>query len=335
MTNADNGWTTWSGGDCLFAVGEVEVEFRDGSFATGFPDDFHWSHLHVPKDIVAYRIVDEDMRKREMTKPCVVILGGGPGSIFAYYGALDAGYDREEIEIRAFGLSYPPGAFWLHELPPVIPFKAEPEAMTITMVGMPDDYSRKQWGEVFPTSAAKYAGRTVPAYNPHVVLPKLWETVHWTPNSFKWTESTIAMLADDYEHVIVTFPFSPSGPGRLTIPVYYAQVPTLSKNTCVYNGNVTTGWVRLTAAFGWINLEYPTSWMGRQQEIREEQDELWGVKGTILEVPELHPTAQPVQDVLIGERNNILLTGRWATNNRKALSHDSYYDVLNYLLKVG
>ncbi len=266
-------------------------------------------------------------------KPDVVILGGGPGAIYAFYGALSAGFDRSQVQIWADRFQYPPGAFWLHKLPPnVSGFEASD--ITIRLLGEAHIYSWKQWGAIFPTSAGTLGNTVQRGYNPHTVLPQLWHDCNTKILEKRWNQQEVLLLAEQHKYVIVTFPITT--PARteilkLKIPVYTAEVPT-EENHCIYGGVTGVDWVRLTRAFGHLSVEYP-SYMAdtRLNSIKPVEDAMHGTDGTVHLVPELHPSTQPIPEVIIGRKQNVLITGRWATLNRKALSHDSYADAVNFL----
>ena len=78
-------------------------------------------------------------------KPQLVILGTGPGALYAFQGALKAGYDWKEVEIWGKDLVYPKGAFWLHWVADLK--RSEPEFIELQLLGDAATYSRKQWGD--------------------------------------------------------------------------------------------------------------------------------------------------------------------------------------------
>lgn len=273
------------------------------------------------------------------TKSKIVILGGGPGSLFAYYGALASGIPEDRIEIWADKLTYPKGAFWIHQLPPNAPteLKGVTEKMDIHLVGDAETYSRKQWGEEFPTSVSRYAGKTLDVYNPSVVLPAMWEAARKTTVGINWTYERIRLLAESYHTVIATFPVTEEAESLMRredsrIPVYVA--PTADNegvNYCVYNGLRTQIEVRITRAFGYLCIEYPRYCLNQMDRIQKSNNRYFGLEGRMVTVPEMHPTVQPIQQRVYGPRNNILVTGRWATLDRKALSHNSFWDTYYHL----
>jgi hypothetical protein len=269
-------------------------------------------------------------------KPEVVILGGGASSIFAFYGALAAGFTYSEVQIWADKLSYPPGAFWLHQVPPNAPKVCDPEPMVIRLTGSAEEYSRKQWGTTYPSSAQRLVDQSPEAYNPHVVLPALWKTCNVKPMSKHWTLTEVELLSQLHRYVIVTFPITPLAKAAMAkhkIPIYFASAPGEgSQNICLYNGDPDFPWVRMTRAFGQLSVEYPHFYASRLEEVKameEKFEKEFGLSsGKVMLAPELHPETFAIYPVL---GNNILLTGRWATLNRKALSHDSYLDVYYFL----
>ena len=273
----------------------------------------------------------------------VIILGGGPGSIFAYYGALAADYDHDEIQIWANGLTYPPGAFWVHQLPQNCEVAFEPTRINVHLAGIAEEYSRKQWGVSYPTSAATYCGKSYNAYNPHVVLPTLWEICNTKKVDVKWDIHSVLDLAEQYEFVIVTFPITHEALsvfGQLKVPIYHSPInyeKDKPDNYCLYNGMEGIDWVRVTKIFGHISVEYPHLMAEQVEYILEQERMVWGDRavGKVSLVPEMHPLTQPIKEKVIGRSRNVLLTGRWATLNRKALSHDSWNEVYDFITGEG
>lgn len=264
--------------------------------------------------------------------PRVVILGGGPSSVFAYYGALQAGYKDSEVEIWASKQTYPSGAFWLHEVPVN---RFAPAHIDIILNGSPNIYCQKQWGMIYETSWLSYPGyrSQVLGYNPHAVLPHLWRDVNKTICSDIWSTGKILELAAEIEVVVQTFPtqidiIKYSQGFRL--PVYTATAET-GANYCIYNGSEMFPWVRKTQAFGYVSYEYPYTWVERIDEIMQVHEPENLVDPKISFVPDLVPTTKPIADTVYGPKRNILLVGRWATLNRKALSHHAQKQVREFL----
>lgn len=275
-----------------------------------------------------------------MGNPKVIILGGGASSVYAYYGALAADYKAEEVQIWATGLTYPPGAFWLHELPPNYGAEERPSEIEVRLQGTTEAYSRRQWGNAYPTSVDTYCGRTVKAYNPHVYLPRMWEGCNRLHVDRKWNLEMIHELAQRYAFVIVTFPVvrrAIRSMQLLKVPVYHNDNPSLHTqhkgDYCLYNGMSIPEmeWVRVTKAFGRVSSEYPHTMTEQLDYILGNETRIWGKGGTVSLVPELHPTTVKLTSQVLGQKDNIILTGRWATLNRKALSHHSFHDTFMHL----
>lgn len=267
----------------------------------------------------------------------VLILGGGPGALFAFHGAMAAGYRWEDVQIWAKELTYPRGAFWLHEVPEALKGEFQPEPMGTYLIGTAEGYSRKQWGEVFPTSVEEYADKVFQVYNPAKVLPRMWELANKQLVDIKWTMERVVLLARSCENVIVTFPIVPEAVAAMTgagsrIPVYSA--PTLDENginSCTYVGSPTIAAVRITRAFGYLSIEYPLGYAGDAEALCKTENSTYGLQGQVGFVPELHPMTRSIFQRVWGPKGNILITGRWATLDRKALSHQSYHDTYSFL----
>ena len=270
----------------------------------------------------------------------VVILGGGPSALFAWYGARDAGYDWDEVQVRAEKKSYPPGAFWLHEVP--VP-RFKPDNITVRLEGTAEQYSINQWGKAYPTSASQYkAPQVLKAYNPHELIPKFWDVINFKFQPGTYTKEAIEGLAEAVPYVIQTFP---THPGTLEIMRMY-QFPVYSTtydvkkdpgNLCLYNGTVMEDEFhvnRTTKAFGHASFEFTRQYPKdlKLAAIRQKELEM-GLdgKGFFSMVPDMHPDQEPVQHRVVGGKGNILLVGRWTTLDRKALSHDAQVQVRDFL----
>lgn len=270
-----------------------------------------------------------------MRDPKVVILGGGPSAVYAYYAAIMSGYLRDQVEIwtKDKAVTYPPGAFWLHQLPPNCVIES-PERMEVRLLGTAEGYSRKQWEETYPTSAGNYAEpKVLAAYNPHKVLPKLWAKCNVKHDGNKYSAGDVLRIAESVPYVIQTFPTDYETLDLMqcySYPTYLGPVANLH-NMCVYQGRAGIPWVRMTCAFGWVNLEYPATWLKDVGRIKAVEDINWSSDGKVVVTPDFHPTVEPIANPVIGPKENVLLTGRWATRRRGMLTHETYTDVLHFL----
>lgn len=262
--------------------------------------------------------------------PKIVILGGGPSALFAWFGAIQMGYTEDEVEIWCRDQVFPPGAFWLHESP--IPTQAS--YIRIMLQGSPAAYSRNQWGEDYPSSwdDAGYSEEKI-AYDPHRVIPWLWSKVSYCFDTTEWTTKKILELSTEVKAVIQTFSLDQyviDQARQYKFPTYTSNY-VHGGNTCIYNGNPDVPWVRTTIAFGKYSVEYPASWLDRMDRIKEIHDKVTGNDGKMVILPDLHPTVQPILLRVYGPHSNILKTGRFTTLNRKALSHHTQREVRDFL----
>ena len=176
-----------------------------------------------------------------------------------------------------------------------------------------------------------------------MVLPTLWEICNTKKVDVKWDIHSVLDLAEQYEFVIVTFPITHEALsvfGQLKVPIYHSPInyeKDKPDNYCLYNGMEGIDWVRVTKIFGHISVEYPHLMAEQVEYILEQERMVWGDRavGKVSLVPEMHPLTQPIKEKVIGRSRNVLLTGRWATLNRKALSHDSWNEVYDFITGEG
>ena len=106
-------------------------------------------------------------------KDKTIIIGGGPGAAYAAEGAKDAGIPPEDIVIINNKITWPQGAFWLKE--PLIDVPST--EIQLILIGNADEYSRKMWGRVIPTSAhafGEYAVKVEKGWEPATHLRVWW-----------------------------------------------------------------------------------------------------------------------------------------------------------------
>lgn len=266
----------------------------------------------------------------------IAILGGGPGAMFAYFAALEAGYTLSKVTLFAEKLTYPVGAFWLYELP--APCEGvEPSPISMSLKGSTAVYSQKQWGDTpYATSAEKWKnGGLLMGYDP-ILLMMYFQQAKKQHLGRPLTQTDVDQIAAEYDYVIQTFPLSReahTATYMFRFPVYVADLPAQYNgvNYCIYNGDWKDDWTRMTIAFNRVSVEYPSSYRRLGAVIKANNDEAFGTSGKVLEMPDLHPETEPITEKVVGDRKNILLTGRWTTLERSHLAHHTRDDVFRFL----
>lgn len=263
-----------------------------------------------------------------MTK--IAILGSGLSAAFATRACMDLGV-RPDVFSNQSSYVIPKGAIWFHSLP----FKAETQHIANISWGTESVYLRKQWGSAninwnssFPKGIKVQSGYPV-AEN----LPRLWEGAEITPVE-KLSDKDVELLAKDYDLVIQSFPTERS---RKQLDRFVVRIPILPSEDCiqsnkfveqrdkhradvlvVYNGTSQL-WVRRTFDGENFYTEYPSEYATEYIRFPE---------ATV--VADLHPDCPTYLDPLA---SNILLVGRYATWDRKVLSHQTYSKVSTVIKK--
>lgn len=59
----NDGWIDWCGGETPNTHAFLELRFKGGGTGTGFASHFGWGHSGLPRDIIAYRVIENDGRE--------------------------------------------------------------------------------------------------------------------------------------------------------------------------------------------------------------------------------------------------------------------------------
>lgn len=277
----------------------------------------------------------------------VVILGTGIAAAFAHRACQDYGIDPVIVSATSPNMA-PHGAFWIHDVPASMKDKVRPPvSIKILSSGSPKVYAQTLWrGTHVQTSWDKYADTTCEGYDPFEVIPLLWEEKiwgaavqdgnWWYTRKFK-NDQEIMALASEYDLVIQTFPGfgmkerqlsgvyihvlvdqdpAPEMPARVT----YVGVPPEERNPR------DQSLLRVSYLWGYCSKEYALLPEVVREAMANDQ------VGTIAyQRPlKLHPAVNPSTVPPFG-LTNVLMTGRYATWQRKMLAHESYQIVLDEL----
>lgn len=262
----------------------------------------------------------------------VAILGSGLSSAFANRACLDHGIVPDVFSLSG-KYEIPKGAVWFHWLP----YNAEPLSIISMAMGKKELYLKKQWGEYnpawktsFPTLRKVEEGFSIPLH-----IGFLWRGTPVNKVEGGFTDQEIIDLSWEYDLVVQTFPSSASrevmGKFVVKIPVWvsngnrldprkiFLHEQLLAEHDIVvfYNG-FEEKWVRRTLIANTVYTEY-------SQDFRE------SIEGKVYHYPDLHPDCPKFIAPLA---NNILMTGRYATWDRKELSHQTYGKVYSMLNKL-
>lgn len=272
----------------------------------------------------------------------IAILGSGPSAAFAYQACLKAGYKPDELFVATARLTEPPpGAFWFHWVPRHI--RAIKFPVILRSVGTEERYLSKQWRRYlngvpssFPETEQRMSGYPVSRF----VWRQMWEGANILPG-FTFTDQTVQELAQDFERVIQTFPSKAAIHAHRDHTVLYPTVvyevahewPEWEKFLrlfaaevthspqgvyCLYNGSVHEDWVRATYNLGRVMVEYP--WDTPLDTLPTE--------GTVLN-RDIVPWAGELDPM--PPAGNVLMVGRYATWQRKQLSHETFGIVSGWL----
>lgn len=260
----------------------------------------------------------------------IVILGGGLSAAFAWRACLDHGILPEVITDRIFT---PPGGFiWVHELPKSVKVRSLFEHIKIEGVGTAEGYAKKMWGKKIKTSFPEKDYDTQ-GVNPPRAAKVLWgDTTILKPRLHKATVDSALLdrLKKENDLIILTFPLVTAKP-EWEIPIWVRIANLSTNNLAVYQGDNEEPFVRYAYLFGIQSWEFPPQRSETGTHSLEAQT--WGSVNGFMDdpranlwyAPEIAP--EEIEGKIAVENyadNNVLYCGRWATGNRKFLSHQVY-----------
>lgn len=264
----------------------------------------------------------------------VAVLGLGPAGAYAARAAVDAGA-LVDVYAPAGKNNGAPGAFWLYSLPTSVPLITSATPIHIFSDGSEKIYREKQWGAL----AYKVNGSSFPrtekvmrGYEPTKVLPALLPreaVVH--PLNAPLQDSEVIELCKAYDHVFQTFPSQYSLKQQPpTVSYLIGRSPIAApreENYVLYCGTKDTVVVRISQLWGNRYLEFP-------KELRLETllaNYPMYAEHTFTEVKDLHPDTLTWTSPL----RNLHYIGRWATWDKRWLSHMAYEYVQQILSTKG
>jgi len=267
--------------------------------------------------------------------PKVTIIGGGLSAIYAYWGAIDAGYDPYQIQVLHNDISKPVGAVFMYESP--IPWPQKKVASVL--IGTCDEYSINQWGDVHPTSAHKRFrdGEKTKVverlYFPDEMLTTLWGLIPRKAECPMMNDADLASLKSKRDGVICTFGNANKRAeykerGFLELFPIYSNRSDNHDFVVIYNGTPHVPWVRQTVTPGWIHNEYASG--ADKDRILRYEAERGNRNGKLTMAPDFHPDTPP----LVWEErieDNLFRVGRFSSYIPGYLSHQARAETRRFL----
>lgn len=251
----------------------------------------------------------------------VAILGTGPSAAYAYRACLDSGVFPGVYGPRS---ARPHGAFWLHALPASCANYVPVLTIRLMATGTPEGYAQKIWRSGDVQTSFPREGRTEHGYPPDEGLNALWGGGPATDDR-KLTDEDIATLCRQNDLVIKTFP--PPLPPRLRGAYSVCRLAWRTKlvkirySSVVYNGRPEDRHVRYARIWGEESFEYPAG-VASLPPGEGWREQLW------MDIPpQEHPWFYKELEEWTEQQPkhpNLLVTGRYATYQRKMLSHETY-----------
>jgi hypothetical protein len=273
-----------------------------------------------------------------MNDPVITIIGGGLSALYSYWGALDAGYTAQEIEVLYTSRNAPVGAVFMYESP--IPWQYT--NVTSILFGTCDGYSINQWGHVRKTSAhTRFRNGDFPVitdqlYMLEEMLVTLWGMILRKREIDFITEEQINSIKPTRKAIICTFPnkdLKQKYKERKLldyIPIYSNSIVS-DKHIVIYNGDILIPWVRQTIVPGSIFTEYP--FMTSSENIIAYETMRGNKGGKLSLIQDLMPDSPPLS---WEERieDNLLRVGRLSCFTSGYLSNQARREVTKFLRAI-
>jgi len=273
-----------------------------------------------------------------LLEPKVSIIGGGLSAIYAYWGAIDAGYKPTEIQVLHNDISKPVGAVFMYESP--IPWPNKKVASVL--LGSCDIYSINQWGDIHTTSAHKRFSNgdktkvVERLYLPDEMMTTLWGLIPRKAECPLLNDADFHNLKKKRDAVICTFGNADKRSeykekGFLeTFPIHSNR----SENhdyVIIYNGTAHVPWIRQTVTPGWIHTEYAAG--TNTEHILYYEAERGNRNGKLTMAPDFHPDTPP----LVWEERiegNLFRVGRFSSYISGYLSHMARAETRRFLANL-
>lgn len=244
----------------------------------------------------------------------VAVIGGGLTGRVAAWAVMQAGhaphiYDRMYDKIA----KTPRGFVYIHDAM-MLPLKAKP--ITVVRQGNSREYAEKVYGSLVKpedTSFDHFGGSYI-GYDPAELLGWLNGLQHEMVRdaNFDTWEEIQETIIPNYEKIIFTLPLNKFFKGNYPHVKGSSGAWKLNEgedlsNACVYNSSSEIPWYRAGAMFGWAFREFPYV------------------------IPGNFPIIKVVNGDKPPEIENVLFTGRYGKWDKKTLSHESFYETIEWL----
>lgn len=258
----------------------------------------------------------------------VLIVGSGPSAAFAALACQDAGVTCEVMSHKPPSTDQA-GAFFLHWLPERL--EAPPSKVRVWGTGTREGYLKKQWGTGVDTPTSFPEAEREEMWYCSYALRQVWDTVPFR-HCESVTDWEMEALAGAYRWVFHTFPSDQSKDGRKL-----ALFPTLTRQQgdfrdqgpcmIIYSGDLVEAHVRTTLAWGRMSIEFPR---GTPLLTLQKYNSAFRGPPELVMLRDIPPETAPVSraEWVCG---NVVPIGRFATWDRRLLSHQSYRAVLDTL----
>lgn len=262
----------------------------------------------------------------------VLILGSGPSAAYAVLACQDAGVSCEVMSNRPPNVDQA-GAFFLHWLPERL--AAPVTRVQVWGTGTREGYLMKQWGPEWvdvPTSFPE--AERVEAWHSSLALLPVWEGVPFRLCG-KVHDSQLIFCSSTYRAVFHTFSSTMAGMKRKlvmfpTLSRQQGEVKDYGTNMVIYNGDLAEPHIRTTIAWGRLSIEFPR---GTEQKVIKEYQASFTAPPELVMLRDINPLTKPVTPAE-WVAPNVVPLGRFATWDRRMLSHHAYQRVRDVLSAI-
>lgn len=277
-----------------------------------------------------------------MNNPKVLIIGGGLPALYAYFGARAAGYGYREIEVRANEVIKPQDVYYLEPIPGT-GMDTQKDTVRIQIDGTADQYMANMWGAPYVSNLRRYNVPQVEyAIDPAQWFKRLWGFVNFKSDPHAFTPKRIEDLSTRFDYVIQTIGNSDHHINlinRYLFPLWIGEYDRskVTGSHIYYNGQAQPSdqyYLKVNILFGRMSVLFPKQYrppnLGKQMVETFKQFGVRGI-GRFISYPDLRPDQDTPVNRILGAKDNILLTGKWAALDRTARPIDSYHETLLFL----